>query len=200
MEGNGESEHGYMDPQIRPVHGGHGDGRPASMVTPAQALIHNAPYAAMIALGAAVIWVSLSGTAWGGIAAALYAVYGLVGVLWIMLFVCPYCRFHGTRSCPCGYGRFAAKLVAAKGVDAFAAQFKKHIPVIVPLWFVPPIVGIYRLVLGFSANLLLLVLVFALVGFIVLPLVSRRYGCNDCPQKETCPWMGKRPQADCDRH
>ena len=37
--------------------------------------------------------------------------------------------------------------------------------------------------------LTVLVIIFAVESFIVLPLVSRKYCCADCPQKDDCPWM-----------
>lgn len=72
----------------------------------------------------------------------------------------------------------------------FAAQFRKHIPVIVPLWFVPLVAGGIPLVRDFSWLLLGFLLVFAVDSFVILPLVSKKYGCAQCPQKEACPWMG----------
>jgi hypothetical protein len=103
--------------------------------------------------------------------------------------VCPYCRYWNTRACPCGYGRIAAKFRKKKSVEAFSEKFKKHIPVIVPLWFIPILVGVPFVIRSFSWALLVLLVVFALDAFVVLPLVSRKYGCKGCPQKETCPWM-----------
>jgi hypothetical protein len=144
----------------------------------------------MILSGAAIGWVVFGGGAWGGLAAGLYAVYGLTGALWIMYFICPYCHFYDTRLCPCGYGQFAAKLRARQAADDFSRQFRKHIPVIVPLWFAPLIAGGFGLLRHFSWPLAVLLAVFVVNSFAILPLVSRMYGCARCPQKQTCPWMG----------
>lgn len=166
------------------------EGCPVPAVTHTQELIDNIPYLVMILLGAAMCWVALDGGVRGALTAGLYAVYGVAGALWIMLFVCPYCHFYDTRLCPCGYGKIASKLRPRKDGDRFATQFRKHIPVIVPLWFLPLVaagIGLYR---GFTWLLLGLVLVFAVNSFVILPLVSRMYGCADCTQKDTCPWMG----------
>ena len=36
-----------------------------------------------------------------------------------------------------------------------------------------------------------LVLVFIIESWIILPIVSKKHGCIECPQKDQCPWMGK---------
>ena len=153
-------------------------------------LLDNLPYMAMIVLGAAVLWVGLSDGLWRWLAVILYGAYGVAGSLWIIYFVCPYCRFYDTRLCPCGYGQLAAKLRPRRAQDQFARQFKKHIPVLVPLWFAPLILGAIALVGGFSWGLLIVLAAFVVDSFLLLPLVSRRFGCSSCPQKQTCPWMG----------
>jgi hypothetical protein len=165
-------------------------GDSAPRVTARQAWIDNLPYMAMIALGAAIFCISVGSTPWQWVLAAGYVVYGAVGALWIMLFVCPWCHFYDTDSCPCGYGRMAARLRQKRDGDDFALRFRRHIPVIVPLWFLPPVAGVIALCLVFSWPLLGLLVAFALNSYVILPLVSKHYGCAKCPQKETCPWMG----------
>ena len=66
-------------------------------------LLHNLPYILMTLFGGAVLFRSIDGVAWRWAVAVGYVLYGLVGALWIMVFVCPFCRFWGTDSCPCGY-------------------------------------------------------------------------------------------------
>ncbi len=163
---------------------------PEAPVKHVQELLDNLPYLVMILLGAAVFWASIDAGVWRWLAGGLYLAYGVAGVLWVMLFICPYCHFYDTRLCPCGYGQIAAKLRARKDGERFAAQFRKHIPVIVPLWFAPVVAGGIPLFREFSWVLLALLLVFVVNSFVILPLVSRKYGCADCPQKEGCPWMG----------
>jgi len=155
----------------------------------AQELINNIPYIAMTALGAAVLLVGFPSSAWGPILAAAYLAYGVAGAFWIILFVCPFCRYWNSRSCPCGYGRIAARLRDKSPVECFDEKFKKHIPVIVPLWFIPLLAGLPVVVRSFSWTLLVLLLVFALDAFAVLPLISTKHGCKECPQKDLCPWM-----------
>lgn len=164
-------------------------------VTRRQEIIDNIPYLAMIVMGAALFWTGLGDSMWRLPAAGLYAAYGVGGAIWIMHFVCPYCRFYDTRLCPCGYGQLAVKLGPRRAHDRFASQFKKHIPVIVPLWLTPLIPGGIGLVGSFSWNQLLLLAAFVLDSFVLLPLVSRRFGCSNCPQKQTCPWMGNCKQV-----
>lgn len=165
---------------------------PPRRLTRRAELVANLPYAAMVLLGAAVFPVGLKANPWGWISAGAYGAYGLAGALWVMVFICPYCDFHGTRLCPCGYGRIAARLRPKKDGSSFARQFRRHIPVIVPLWVIPVIAGGIVLLREFTWTLLGLVLAFAVNSFAILPLVSTKYSCARCPQKETCPWTGCR--------
>lgn len=153
-------------------------------------LIDNIPYLAMLLLGASILGSSVSAGVGSWLYPLLYVAYGVGGAVWIMVFVCPYCHFYDTRQCPCGYGEIAARLREKRDPERFAAQFRKHIPVLVPLWFVPPVVGGFGLAADFSWILTGLLAAFVLVSFVILPLVSKKYGCAQCPQKEACPWMG----------
>jgi len=157
--------------------------------SPAHELINNTAYIVMILLGAVILIMSYGGSAGGWISAIAYLAYGVAGAVWIMVFVCPYCRYWNTRSCPCGYGRIAARFRDKETVECFDEKFKKHIPVIVPLWFIPIIAGLVPLIRSFSLPLLVLLIIFAINAFVILPLVSTKHGCKECPQKETCPWM-----------
>ena len=161
----------------------------------AEELASNLPYIAMTVLGSVVLIVGLSGSVWRWAAGIVYFLYGVLGAFWIMFFVCSYCRYWGTRSCPCGYGRVAAKIRARKPGDRFAEKFRKHIPVIVPLWFVPVLVGAAVLLRSFSWVFLILSITFAVDAFLILPLFSKGHACKDCPQKDTCPWMRRTPAA-----
>jgi hypothetical protein len=154
-----------------------------------QELINNIPYITMTLLGTVIFIVAFGNLVLALTLAGAYLIYGIAGALWIMLFVCPYCRYWNTRSCPCGYGRIAARFRCKSDVDCFSEKFKKHIPVIVPLWFIPILAGGPVLVSRFSWLLLALLIIFALDAFVVLPLVSTQHGCKECPQKDTCPWM-----------
>lgn len=169
-----------------------GDGQSMRKYSHTQELINNIPYIAMTLLGAAVFVVGFDGLTWQWVSAGMYIIYGAAGALWIMIFVCPYCRYWNTHSCPCGYGRIAAKLRERKADDCFTEKFKKHIPVIVPLWFIPLFAGVAFSIRNFSWFLLAVMIIFALDAFVILPLFSTRHGCRECPQREQCPWMGRK--------
>jgi len=157
-----------------------------------QEFIDNLPYMIMIFLGAVIFFVGIATSFWGFVTAGLYILYGVVGAFWIIIFVCPYCHYFDTRLCPCGYGRIAAKLRTRKGDNLFIEKFKKNIPVIVPLWIAPIVAGGTFLILNFSLRMLTLIVLFAINSFIILPLISRKYGCAHCPQRDTCPWMRRK--------
>ena len=169
--------------------------QPPRVYSQVQVLINNVPYAIMTALGGAIILSGFGQSIWGRVGAAAYVLYGIVGALWIMVFVCPFCHYWNTRACPCGYGQIAARLREKKDGDRFAEKFKKHIPVIVPLWIIPVVAGAFALYRDFSWPLLVLLVGFGVDAFGILPLLSRKHGCADCPQKETCPWMGGKTEA-----
>jgi len=155
-----------------------------------QQIINNLPYIAMTLLGAAILITGFGNPVWGWVCASAYVIYSVAGALWIIVFLCPFCERHGTMCCPCGYGRVAARLREKADVSRFGEKFKRHIPVIVPLWFVPIIAGVVFAVRGFSWSMVVLLVLFAFVAFIFLPLFSKRHSCAHCPQREECPWMG----------
>jgi hypothetical protein len=163
--------------------------------TLAEKLLRNLPYKIVILLGASIFLAGLGVSLWGFIAAGLYILYGFVGSLWIILFLCPYCRRYGTLSCPSGYGLISAKLRKRQDFGRFAEKFKRHIPVIVPLWFIPPIAGIIIEITRFDWLLLVLLVVFAIDAFVILPMSSKKHGCGTCPQRKDCPWMKDKKKA-----
>ena len=165
--------------------------RPEQDYTHFQEFIDNLPYIFMTILGAMVFIIGLETSTTKWLLAGLYVFYGIAGALWIIIFVCPYCHYYDTRACPCGYGQISAKLCKVRDQSRFIEKFKKHIPVIIPLWIIPIVAGIVFLFQNYSLALLLLVVLFAIDAFLILPLLSRKYGCAHCPQKDTCPWMRK---------
>jgi len=64
-------------------------------------------------------------------------------------------------------------------------------PVVIPAWVVPAIVGIVSLAYEFSLLKLILIGAFVLISFVLLPLMSKKKGCSSCPQRGECAWMGK---------
>jgi len=163
--------------------------QPPREYTHFQELLDNLPYALMGLCGGALLLAGLGASLLGWLAAWLYLAYCVAGALWIMVFVCPYCHYYGTRTCPCGYGQVSARLVPKRQDNRFVKQFRKHIPVIIPLWLIPVIAGLAFYVRDRSRVMLVLLIVFAADASVLLPLVSRLYGCGHCPQKTDCPWM-----------
>ena len=157
-----------------------------------QTMVNNLPYTAMIVLGTIALIVALDKSTWGWITGTLYFIYGIVGVFWIIIFLCPYCVYCGTRSCPCGYGTIAGKLREKRPGNRFGEKFKKHVPVIVPLWVIPILAGVPLVIRSFSWPLLVLLVVFGVDAFVILPLFSTKHGCKKCPQRDSCPWMGRK--------
>jgi len=155
----------------------------------AQELVNNIPYRAMTVLGTAVFAVGFRNSAWILVAASAYLAYGAVGAFWIIIFVCPYCRYWNSRSCPCGYGCISGWFRDKSPVECFDEKFKKHIPVIVPLWSIPLFAGLPVVVYRFSWMLLVLLVIFSLDTFVILPLVSTKHGCKECPRKNLCLWI-----------
>ncbi|MFZ4395094.1 MAG: hypothetical protein ACOYOU_05635 [Kiritimatiellia bacterium] len=153
----------------------------------------NIPYLAMLVLGAATITCGYGLSASVAAAAVAYLAYGIVGAIWIMIFVCPYCDYYGNRCCPCGYGVISARLVAKKNQTCFPEKFRRHIPVIVPLWLIPMVCGGIAIWFSFSWWLASLFFVFVIESCVILPLVSKKHACTACPQKDSCPWMKTKP-------
>ncbi|MHC4506095.1 MAG: hypothetical protein ACYTFI_22600 [Planctomycetota bacterium] len=154
-----------------------------------EVFIANLPYAVMVLSGSAVLVIGFGFDQRAWIAAGAYLAYGILGALWIMIFLCRHCPVYGTHSCPCGYGALSAKLRSRGNMEVFARKFRRHIPVIVPLWLIPPGAGGYFIYLEFSWLMAGLLCAFALDAFVILPLYSKKHGCEQCPQKENCPWM-----------
>ena len=161
---------------------------PDTRYSVASTLLENVPYALMILLGVAALLLSLyPGRATWGVGGG-YLAYGLLGPLWIILFLCPHCPSFGKRSCPCGYGVLSARLRRPGDTSRFGAEFKRHIGVIVPLWLIPPIVAGVTLARGFSWPLAVVLGVFVLNSYVLLPLRSKLRGCKHCGQRAQCPW------------
>jgi len=160
--------------------------------TPRQEAANNIPYALMTMLGAFIVWDGLPGPGlWRAAGALLFGLYGVGGAFWMMYFICPHCGYHGTRGCNCGFGRISGLMRGKQPAALFARQFRKHIGVIVPIWFLPAGLGAYRLWRGFDWTAAILLALFVVNSFVVLPWLSSRKNCAECPQRGDCPWRGK---------
>ena len=166
--------------------------RPQYEYTHTQEFIDNLPYIIMTILGAIILIIGFKFSLLGILAGIIFIVYSIIGTFAIILYVCPYCRYYDTRACPCGYGQIAAKVREKRDGDRFNEKFKKHIPIIFPLWIIPIVVAVISLIYELSIIMIILLVLFIFDSIIVLPLVSRKYGCAHCPQKATCPWMVKK--------
>jgi hypothetical protein len=106
-----------------------------------------------------------------------------------MKFICTYCPHYDSPKCPSGYSKVALKLFRKGEPGKFHTMFKNHIAVVFPSWILPLLAGIFLLFYNFSVTILILFLIFIVMGFIMLPVITKRYGCDDCNLKGSCPRM-----------
>ena len=118
----------------------------------------------------------------------LYLIYIPFSVLWFWRHICCYCSHYDTGCCPCGYGNAAPKLFLFRDDKQFKRAFNRNIAIVFPYWFLPLIAGLYLLWTDYSQLILILFIISSVVGFVVVPLVSKMVGCKDCPTKDNCPW------------
>ncbi len=133
-------------------------------------LLDNVPTALLYVLGTVIFF--QAGPAWG----FPFAAYAAASLVWFWARICPACAHYDTAGCPCGYGAISARLFRRKtGVD-FRKTFRRNIVFLFPLWFLPPALGAYLLVSNFSGLLLAELVAFCVIGFALIPLVSRLVG------------------------
>jgi hypothetical protein len=146
-------------------------------------LLDNIPTIVLFILGFLIVYhLSLA-------VAIIYGYYSLFSVVWFWWKICPFCHHYGTNACPCGYGVISAKMFK-KGIDkSFKRVFKRNILIVFPNWFVPFLIAIYLLISRFSNGLLILTISFSIIGFVVIPAISKLVGCKNCEIREDCPWM-----------
>ena len=149
-------------------------------------LLDNLPTAVLIILGTILIYQIST------IGAIGYAIYSLLSIIWFWAKICPFCHHYGTYACPCGYGIISAKLFKKREDKSFKKVFKQNLGVVFPNWFATFIIAIYLLVTQYTQEVLILSIAFGLIGFVIIPLVSKFVGCKNCEIKEDCPWMQKK--------
>ena len=147
--------------------------------------LHNLPEYIMYVLGSIIM------AFFGILFLIAYVVYGFLSTLWYMRFVCTYCPHFDKIKCPSGYSIIAGKLFKKRDASKFEIMFKRHMGSVILSWFAPVIAGIYILINKVSIVMIILLVVFILDAFIILPWVSRKYGCNYCDLSDRCPWMGR---------
>lgn len=146
-------------------------------------LLDNIPTLLLFLLGFLIIYqVSLTG-------AIVFGTYALFSVVWFWAKICPYCHHFNTLSCPCGYGAISPKLFKKGTGESFKKVFRRNIGIQFPNWFVPLAVAIYLISTDYTKEILVLTISFVLIGFVIIPVVSKLVGCKNCDIKEDCPWM-----------
>jgi hypothetical protein len=146
-------------------------------------LLDNIPTLFLFVLGFLIInQISLTG-------AVAFATYAVLSVVWFWAKICPYCPHYNTLSCPCGYGVISAKMFKREDSTLFKKKFRRNIGIQFPNWFIPLAIAIYLLITKYSVENLLLTILFSLIGFAVIPVISKQIGCKNCEIKEDCPWM-----------
>lgn len=123
------------------------------------------------------------------ILAIFFGIYALFSVVWFWAKICPYCHHYGTLACPCGYGSISSRFFKKRNDRSFRKVFSNNIGIQFPNWFVPLGVAIYLLLTDPSKKLLFLTILFVLIGFVLIPVISKLVGCKNCEIKEDCPWM-----------
>jgi hypothetical protein len=123
------------------------------------------------------------------ISAIIFGFYALFSVVWFWAKICPYCHYYDTLACPCGYGAISPKLFK-KGTDkSFKKAFRRNIGIQFPNWFVPLAVAIYLISTRYSKEIMGLTISFVVIGFVIIPLISKLIACKNCEIKDDCPWM-----------
>lgn len=118
----------------------------------------------------------------------LYLIFTILALVLFLKFVCTYCPSYGSKHCPSGYGRIAARLFKKGDVARFPQMFKRYIPFLSLIWIFPILGSAVLLLRELSAFFVALTVSFIIVGFVILPLFHRYYECRDCPNREKCPW------------
>jgi hypothetical protein len=152
-------------------------------------LLDNIPTAAMFLLGAAI-----AGMVWWPLAIFML-LYNLSSIVMFWGFICRHCPHFGTQACPCGYGAIAPRYFNKKEGSNFRKIFRKNIAIMYPCWFFPFGAGIYLLCTRFSNDILVIFLAFCVIGFVLIPVISKFVGCKGCNIKDQCPWMKPAPDA-----
>jgi hypothetical protein len=122
----------------------------------------------------------------------LYLVYCLASNLLYMAWTCPYCPHYAAASCPAGYHLLSGRRFRPQPGKTFKGQFQRSVILLAPGWFVPPLMGGYVLITDFSWLAMGLLLAFCAVGFLLLPVDSRRH-CQGCVNRECPRWKASRP-------
>jgi hypothetical protein len=148
-----------------------------------QILLHNIPLFSMYVIGSILV-------AYLNIYfAIIFIIYLPISNYFFMVYICAYCPHYGKRSSLCGYGLVTKYFSEKKRPREFKSHFKRYIAVLFPDWFVPLIAAIIVLVYSFDWLVLILLIIFIIVGFIIVPFGSKSTSCKTCKLRDQCPWM-----------
>jgi len=123
------------------------------------------------------------------ISAIIFGSYALFSVVWFWAKICPYCHHYNSLACPCGYGVVSSKLFKKGTGKSFKKVFRRNISIQFPNWFVPLAFAVYLISSSYTKEILIMTIFFVLIGFIIIPVVSKLVGCKNCEIREDCPWM-----------
>jgi hypothetical protein len=154
--------------------------------------LDNAPTITMFFVGAAMLWLI-----WWPLS-IMFLAYTLSSIVLFWGIICPHCHHFDTTACPCGYGVAAPKFFKRRKDKDFKKVFKKNIAIMYPNWAMPFLTGIYLLWASPTALVLGLFLAFCIIGFGLIPGISKFVGCKGCEIKDQCPWMAKESRRDLD--
>lgn len=121
--------------------------------------------------------------------AIIYGSYTIFSVVWFWARICTFCHHYNTLACPCGYGVISSKLFKKRTDISFKKVFKRNIWIVFPNWFIPLAIAIYLMTIRYTKEMLVLTISFSLIGFVIIPTISKFVGCKNCEIKENCPWM-----------
>lgn len=106
--------------------------------------------------------------------------------------VCTFCSNAHLNRCHSTMGVISRSLFQGRDTATFTRQFKRHVAVLFPDWFIPPIAALGQLLSGFTFSTLVLLVLFCLVAFVILPVFSSKGTCDECAVREECPWSKAR--------
>jgi hypothetical protein len=120
----------------------------------------------------------------------LYIVLVIFTLFWFWANICTHCYAWGSKVCPSGHGIISSRFFKKAEKPNFRKAFIMNIWSVALQWFVPFLVGVGFLILEWDLFLLVSLVLFSLIGFVILPLTSRKEGCRNCPQRKDCPFSG----------
>ena len=120
-------------------------------------------------------------------AAALYVALCIAGNLWYIRTICVHCAAYGS-GCPSGYNLLARRMARPGGRRGFGRAFRRNVASVVPCWFLPLLLGGLLLYVRSDPWNAMLLGIFCIMAFGVLPFGMRAEGCARCPNRRHCPY------------